>query len=116
MKLEFSIATFAVLFGGVQQVAAFSPSTVIQNKYAAQSSIRHVSTMAAVETEGGIDEMDYATINSLTFRQLQKNCKMMGLPAKGNTATLRTRLLEEFGLVTPAEDCVGDEDEVVSFI
>uniref|UniRef100_A0A7S3VEK2 SAP domain-containing protein n=1 Tax=Chaetoceros debilis TaxID=122233 RepID=A0A7S3VEK2_9STRA len=111
MKLEFSIATFAVLFGGVQQVAAFSPSTILQNKYAAQSSIRHVSTMAAVETEGSVDEMDYATINSLTFRQLQKNCKMMGLAAKGNTAALRTRLLEEFGLATASVECADEDDE-----
>eukprot|EP00559_Dactyliosolen_fragilissimus_P002968 CAMPEP_0184861704 /NCGR_PEP_ID=MMETSP0580-20130426/6323_1 /TAXON_ID=1118495 /ORGANISM="Dactyliosolen fragilissimus" /LENGTH=677 /DNA_ID=CAMNT_0027359291 /DNA_START=408 /DNA_END=2441 /DNA_ORIENTATION=- len=42
--------------------------------------------------------MDYESINKLSYRQLQTHCKEKGLPATGNTATLRGRLLEEFGL------------------
>lgn len=40
-------------------------------------------------------------IKKMTFRQLQKSCVERGLPAVGNTAALRARLLESAGLPVP---------------
>jgi len=38
--------------------------------------------------------MDEATIHSLSYRDLQKECKAMGLSAKGKAAELTQRLLQ----------------------
>lgn len=45
-------------------------------------------------------DYDYETINKLTFRELQKECKERGLGAVGNTAALRTSLLEHMGITS----------------
>jgi pentatricopeptide repeat protein len=39
--------------------------------------------------------LDYATVNKLSYRELQKECRERGLPAVGNTAALRSRLLNQ---------------------
>ncbi|KAL3807486.1 hypothetical protein ACHAXA_011082 [Cyclostephanos tholiformis] len=42
--------------------------------------------------------MTYADVNSLTFRELQRECKALGLSAIGTTSALRGRLLNHHGL------------------
>ena len=42
--------------------------------------------------------MTYADINALAFRELQRQCKSLGLSAVGTTAALRGRLLEHYSL------------------
>jgi len=56
-------------------------------------------------------EYDYETINKLTFRELQKECKERGLAAVGITAALRSTLLEHIGIISPlsADDAQVDE-------
>jgi len=74
------------------------------------------------EMTSATSTMGYADVNSLTFRELQKACKEKGLAATGNTAMLRSRLMEFFGVAvaesvaasvpaTSAEDeeCVPDD-------
>jgi len=46
-------------------------------------------------------DLDYETINRLTFRELQKECKERGLGAIGNTALLRNNLLNHMGIIDP---------------
>eukprot|EP00557_Chaetoceros_sp_GSL56_P002345 CAMPEP_0176486580 /NCGR_PEP_ID=MMETSP0200_2-20121128/5644_1 /TAXON_ID=947934 /ORGANISM="Chaetoceros sp., Strain GSL56" /LENGTH=738 /DNA_ID=CAMNT_0017883291 /DNA_START=251 /DNA_END=2464 /DNA_ORIENTATION=- len=58
--------------------------------------------------------MDFETIRKLPYRQLQKYCKDRGLTANGSTAALRTRLLEDLGLVTGrSEECDTSGDEEI---
>ena len=45
----------------------------------------------------------YEDVNALAFRALQKQCKALGLSAKGTTAALRGSLLEHFGLMREAK-------------
>ncbi len=118
MKLTFTIATAALLLGqeSTQFARAFAPVSSVSNNAitsskAQQKHFQSTVAVAAADTET-MEEMDYAAINKMTFRQLQRNCKNMGLPAKGNTATLRLRLLQEFGLVTVEEECETDDKEV----
>ncbi len=117
MKLTFTIATAALLLGkdSTQFARAFAPVSSVSNNAitsrAQQKYYQSTVAVAAAETET-MEEMDYAAINKMTFRQLQRNCKNMGLPAKGNTATLRLRLLQEFGLVNVEEECETDDAEV----
>lgn len=51
---------------------------------------------------------NYLSVNKLGFRDLQRECKEKGLPATGNTAALRGRLLEALGVVV----CDGSEEDV----
>jgi len=68
-------------------------------------------------------ENSYDAINELTFRGLQKECKERGLSAVGNTATLRSNLLESMGIVSPAAQAdaalaaaAADEECIISEI
>jgi len=45
-------------------------------------------------------DWDYETINRLTFRELQKECKERGLAAVGNTAALRNNLMDHMGIIS----------------
>ncbi len=51
--------------------------------------------------------LGYKEVNKLTFRELQRTCKERGLPAVGNTATLRSRILESLDI---SECAPGEED------
>lgn len=55
-------------------------------------------------------DYDYETINKLTFRELQKECKEKGLGAVGNTAALRSSLLEYMGISSPLEAAAQEEE------
>ena len=65
-----------------------------------------------------IEITDVHSVKALGFRQLQKACVARGLPAVGNTAALRSRLLESAGLPdvsapsAPASAVNGSDDEV----
>lgn len=72
-------------------------ATTIQNVAAKDEQI---TSETSSSDEKSILPLDYAKINKLTFRELQKECKERGLGAKGDTATLRSNLLEGLG-ITP---------------
>lgn len=57
-----------------------------------------------------VEELTYHSVNQLAFRQLQKECKARSLPATGNTASLRTRLLEFHGVCLVDTTVNGDAD------
>ena len=65
-----------------------------------------------------IEITDVHSVKALSFRQLHKACVARGLPAVGNTAALRSRLLESAGLPdvsapsAPASAVNGSDDEV----
>eukprot|EP00562_Extubocellulus_spinifer_P018041 CAMPEP_0178594320 /NCGR_PEP_ID=MMETSP0697-20121206/30438_1 /TAXON_ID=265572 /ORGANISM="Extubocellulus spinifer, Strain CCMP396" /LENGTH=160 /DNA_ID=CAMNT_0020231597 /DNA_START=13 /DNA_END=493 /DNA_ORIENTATION=+ len=63
---------------------------------------------SSTETESSTAEpLDMDGIKKMTFRQLQKSCVDRGLPAVGNTAALRARLLESAGLPVPGSAAAG---------
>jgi len=117
MKLTLSIAAAIALLGNDRQIAAFSPVPNSQAAKTTHVTVGHLSmasaeaekTSATVEIDFSI-ELDFGTINSLTFRELQKHCRGRGLPAVGNTAALRARLLERFGIISKDEECQINED------
>ena len=123
MKLSASFATAISLLVGDASVNAFTASqysaavkTIPTN---GQLSRMHLSmaTEAEVEVEvevevETIEISDYTSVNSLTYRQLQKECKKRSLAANGNTAALRDRLLKDLGLLIVDEECDVDNDEV----
>ena len=43
------------------------------------------------------NHIDYESVNKLTFRELQRACRDIGLGSTGSTATLRNRLLDFHG-------------------
>lgn len=114
MKLGISIATAVALLANDATVSAFTPQStprVIKFSHAGLKSRMHVSMTAEAETEA-LELMDYASVNALTYRQLQQQCKQRSLAANGNTAALRCRLLDNLGLLQAVEECVvGDEEE-----
>ena len=73
---------------------------------------------AAASDDQQIEITDVNSVKALSFRQLQKACVARGLPAVGNTAALRSRLLESAGLPdvsapsAPASAVNGSDDEV----
>jgi len=71
-------------------VTAFipSPSSLSLNLLPTTRGLSVSATFEDIELE------DTAAVRKLTFRELQSACKKKGLPAVGNTATLRNRLLE----------------------
>lgn len=80
-----------------------SPSLALRSPPQASASSVKTATLAE-ETELVTLNGDatYEDINALAFRALQKQCKTLGLSAKGTTAALRGRLLEHFGLMRDA--------------
>lgn len=58
-----------------------------------------------------LDDISYQTVNKLTFRELQRECKLRGLGAVGSTAVLRRRLLESEGIFVE-ESSNGESDGV----
>lgn len=87
------------------------------NYNAADRSSQQMSMAIETQYETSAASMDFEDIRKLPYRQLQKYCKDRGLPANGSTAALRTRLLEDLGLVvTRDEECdisgEGTDEEV----
>ena len=114
MKLGISIATAVALLANDATVSAFTPQStprVIKFSHAGLKSRMHVSMTAEAETEA-LGLMDYASVNALTYRQLQQQCKQRSLAANGNTAALRCRLLDNLGLLQAVEECVVGDEEV----
>ena len=76
------------------------------------------ATAAASSDGQQIEITDVNSVKALSFRQLQKACVARGLPAVGNTAALRSRLLESAGLpdvsapAAQASAVNGSDDEV----
>ena len=90
MKLsKLSIAITSALMAATA-VTAFipSPSSLSLNLLPTTRGLSVSATFEDIELE------DTAAVRKLTFRELQSACKKKGLPAVGNTATLRNRLLE----------------------
>lgn len=73
---------------------------------------------ASSDNDQQIEITDVNSVKALSFRQLQRACVARGLPAVGNTAALRSRLLESAGLPdvsapsAPASAVNGSDDEV----
>jgi hypothetical protein len=65
-------------------------------------------TVTEDNTEDASSPLDLDMIASLSFRELQRECKARGLPAMGNTGTLRGHLR---GLVTP--DTAAEDTQAV---
>ena len=121
MKLTLSLATAVALLGNESAVQAFLPSS--NNRAAQLTKVIHADliskqhlSMATEEEQIVHTELNFDVVNKLPYRQLQKECKSRGLAANGSTAVLRTRLLEDLGIVTAKEEeCDIKKDEEVSF-
>lgn len=119
MKLTLSLATAVALLGNESTVQAFLPSS---NRAAQLTKVIHADliskqhlSMATEEEQIVQTELNFDVVNKLPYRQLQKECKSRGLAANGSTAVLRTRLLEDLGIVTAKEEeCDIKKDEEVS--
>mmetsp|Transcript_2993 Transcript_2993/g.4268 ORF Transcript_2993/g.4268 Transcript_2993/m.4268 type:complete len:731 (-) Transcript_2993:96-2288(-) len=78
-----------------QGVSALAPSKMPLSSRTVNARSQLKVMAAPVEdtvTEGSTDDvgpLDFDTISSLSFRELQRECKARGLPAMGNTGTLR---------------------------
>lgn len=114
MKLSsFVIATCITLFNApITRVTAFSQiNSPLRANQPATKQARATTRFASVAEESSTETtLDYAGVKKLTFRELQKQCKERGLPAVGNTATLRTRLYEALGIM----ECETENEENVS--
>jgi pentatricopeptide repeat protein len=116
MKLTLSLATAVALLGNESAVQAFLPSSkrsaqLTKVIHADLISKQHLS-MATEEEQIVHTELNFDVVNKLPYRQLQKECKSRGLAANGSTAVLRTRLLEDLGIVTAKEEeCDIKKDE-----
>ena len=93
----------AITSGSTSLVAdgfQFSPSSLSHHRHAiiGKTSSSSMSVAAAVDEAVETSSMTYTDVTSLTFRELQRECKGLGLSAVGTTAALRGRLLEHFGL------------------
>ena len=115
MKLSsFVIATCITLYNApITRVTAFSQINLplTANQLATrQPTTRFASVAEESSTESTESTLDYSGVKALTFRDLQKQCKDRGLPAVGNTATLRTRLYEALGIT----ECGVENEENVS--
>ena len=122
MKLSSLVIGTSIAIHSSTRVKGFSESILISRLGSSSSrplfnSYRKTSlpSLAVTETENDVasdDTLDYFGVNKLTFRELQKQCKERGLPASGNTATLRSRILESLGLI----ECDVDGEEEVSLV
>ena len=83
-KLSIAISSSALM--AVSVTAFTTPSPL--------SSVPTSKVLAVAAASQDLDLEDAAVVKSLSFRELQSACKKKGLPAVGNTATLRNRLLE----------------------
>ena len=106
---------------GISTVSAFGPSSVPSKNEAiiGRRPASALSVSATVdETEAPPATVTFDDVRSMTFRQLQRSCVDKGLPAVGNTATLRSRILEAYGLATvpAASNASAASDEVRHFI
>ena len=113
MKLSsFAVATCISLNSGVNAFSQIKLNNQVTSTSTSSPKVASTKTFASVaEDVSSESDLDYATVKNLPFRQLQKECKERGLPAVGNTATLRTRLYEALGI---AECSVDGEEENVS--
>ena len=114
MRLGISITTAVVLL--LNQANAFTPlqntPSIRFRRSQQDASAIFVSMTAEAGPETTPLVEDYASVNALTYRQLQIECKARSLAATGNTAALRCRLLEHLGImkVDDREECdVADE-------
>ena len=93
-------------------VTGFIPSP---NSFALNSlpNARGLSVCAAPQD---IDLENASAVGKLSFRELQSACKEKGLPAVGNTATLRSRLLETLSSSIEESESATDSPSVSSKI
>lgn len=89
-------------------VNGFTPTSIPATQRARLT--RNLSTISAsIESSSTlIDEINYGSVNILTFRELQRECKERGLGAVGSTAVLRKRLLESEGAYVETTETVDD--------
>lgn len=120
--MKFSLASILLLSCATSVTAFSTPNSYNRNGVTSQVSTTknvdssRLSVAAALDENASSTELDYASINKLTFRALQRECKERGIPAVGTTAVLRARLLEDIGATLPttpvapasADECVPD--------
>lgn len=111
MKLSTAAVALVVASSNAALVRGFtSPSSSSSANIVARRTGRAGAAGPALSVAAEIDEsstsvasssdssLDFNGVNSLSFRELQRECKERELPAVGNTAALRGRLLEFHGL------------------
>ena len=107
--MRLSNALVLALSGSTLHVDCFQTSPRIALRNPPQASASSVKTATLAEETELVTlngDATYEDINALAFRALQKQCKALGLSAKGTTAALRGRLLEHFGLMRDATKVV----------
>lgn len=109
-SLSVALAATLLIASNDSTVSAFSLSKTNACTNAAFRSTALPSLAVAADSDEAVSSvMDFDGVNGLTFRELQRACKEKSLPATGNTATLRNRLLESLGISNDL--CVGDAEE-----
>lgn len=120
MKLSQSVLAISFSLHSPARVAAFSNSNFSTRSasFITHGKSTSLLSLAVAETEdlsSAQADLDFNGVNKLSFRELQKNCKDRGLPASGNTAALRRRLLEAIGTAACTEES-GENDEVSHYL
>lgn len=122
MKLHNAAITLLLLTTGPLTNAFTSPSSTFRSSTIStttrtqqKATIAETLSDAASSSDSlapALEDISYQTVNKLTFRELQRECKLRGLGAVGSTAVLRRRLLESEGLVVE-ESANGESDDGV---
>lgn len=116
--MRFSVASVVILCSIASTASAFSTLQPTRHSKLSNNAFRtkiapsynKLAVAASLNEESATSTLDYASINKLSFRQLQRECKERGLSAGGTTSALRARLLENVeGMKT--EDKVEENQE-----
>jgi pentatricopeptide repeat protein len=135
MKFSAFVIASCITLYAPNKVAAFSNSNSNSRRWGESSAstlssssvntkpsrITSLPSLAVAEVEDDVssDNLDYAAVQGLPFRALQRECKERGLPATGNTASLRARLLESLQIYQctegETEECIPADFESQGF-
>lgn len=111
MRLN-TAATLILLQSSVVTGFTTSPSRSLKVSTPLNVAISAVEDATAVTTDSGGDGLDELTIRQkLTFRELQRECRSLGLEVTGSTAALKERLI---GAVCGASDVLQQANNDVA--
>lgn len=103
-------------------VFVLTSSTAFTHAFTTPNSISTPSRLAATierDETATLSPASFQDVQKLTYRDLQRHCKSVGLEAVGSTAVLRTRLLGHYGLSrgeSKVQDATSQEVEVSYFL
>ena len=110
----------ALFILGSSVTDAFITNRVTPTKNIHQNDVRRstVRSVAAAPSASSESLTEYDVRNRLSFRELQKACRELGLDSSGTTSVLKARLLESVGSVEEAAEEIADipESEVSELI